>query len=139
MFMAICTPSDPLDEFVLTDNCYHVFEGPNRIQTNVKTGESGELAWTSFHEFAPISPKLMIVLRSFLLPSTQEDVTPAAGHARGTAWSMAVDGIFGSDTNSMLADLPVSKPRNNYTYLVNGTLQLNWDEDGSLRQNQILF
>jgi hypothetical protein len=29
MYMAVCTPSDPSDEFILTDDSYNVFEGPN--------------------------------------------------------------------------------------------------------------
>jgi hypothetical protein len=73
MYMAIRTPSNPGDEFILTDNCYNFFEGKNNVLTDVNTGRSQEMAWMSFHDFAPISPKLLIVLRSFILPEPLED------------------------------------------------------------------
>ncbi len=60
MFMAICTPSDPRDEFIVTDNCYHIFEGPNHVQLRPEAAKTDDGAWTSFHEFAPISPKLRL-------------------------------------------------------------------------------
>ncbi|KAI5455794.1 hypothetical protein BGZ63DRAFT_397949 [Mariannaea sp. PMI_226] len=139
MFMAICTPSDPQDDFIITDNCYHVFEGPSRVLIDPETGKSEELAWTSFHEFAPISPKLMIVLRSNLLSSEEEVSQPSEKAVRDKWWSLAVEHIFGSDTNSMLANLPISRARNNYTQLASGMLQLIPGEDGSLRREHKFF
>ncbi|KAH9211163.1 hypothetical protein DL95DRAFT_512008 [Leptodontidium sp. 2 PMI_412] len=139
MYMALCTPSDPKDEFVLTDNSYHVFEGPGHVLTDLNTGKSQEMAWISFHEFAPISPKLMIVLRSFILPSPLEDANPKVKASRDIWWSLAVEKIFESGTNSLLADLPIKKAGNNYTEILNGRLQLIPSEDGSLRQNHKFF
>lgn len=56
LYMAICTTSQADDEFILTDNGYHVSEGPNHCVTDLSTGNSKELAWINLHEFAPISP-----------------------------------------------------------------------------------
>ncbi|KAL7961058.1 hypothetical protein V8C34DRAFT_320308 [Trichoderma compactum] len=123
MFMAMCTPSKAQDEFILTDNCYHVFEGPSQYMVNPETGELQDVAWTSFHEFAPISPKLMIVLRSFLLPSSEEDSLPGVKTGKDMLWSLAVANFHGSDVNSTLADLPIVKSDNNYTHIKNGVLQ----------------
>ncbi|KAL6836938.1 hypothetical protein V8C40DRAFT_228754 [Trichoderma camerunense] len=131
-FMAICTPSNAQDEFLLTDNCYHVSEGAFQCSVSLETGESKEGAWTNFHEFAPISPKLMIVLRSFLLPSAEEDSLPGVKAKKDMLWSLAVERFHGSDVNSTLADLPVMKCDNNYTYIKNGVLQCR--EDNFSRQ-----
>ncbi|RDL32945.1 Uncharacterized protein BP5553_08384 [Venustampulla echinocandica] len=139
MYMAICTPSNPKDEFILTDNSYHVFEGPGRIGIDVNTGKTQEIVWTNFHEFSPVSPKLMIVLRSFLLPSPLEDANPKVKAHRDMCRSLAVENNFESGTNSVLADLPIEKARNNYTEILNGGCQFIPHEDGSLRQNHKFF
>ena len=139
MYMAICTPSNPGDEFILTNNCYNFFEGKNNVLTDVNTGRSQEMAWMSFHDFAPISPKLMIVLRSFILPEPLEDANSKVKANRDMWRSLTVETIFGGGTNSLLADLPISKSRNNYTEMVNSGLQLDRHEDGSLRQNHKFF
>jgi hypothetical protein len=78
MYMAICTPSNPADEFILTDNSYNVFEGPFCFVNDAKTGNVEAASLTPLHEFAPISPKLMIILRSSMLPVTEEDSNPTA-------------------------------------------------------------
>lgn len=64
MYMVICTSSDPNDEFILIENSYNVFEGPNCIMADKDTGKVERATYDPFHEFAPISPKLMIVLKA---------------------------------------------------------------------------
>jgi hypothetical protein len=58
-FLALCTVQDDADEFVHTENAYSVFEGPM---------ERG--IWTDYHVFAPVTPKIMIVMRSAILPGS---------------------------------------------------------------------
>lgn len=137
-FMAICTPSNAQDEFLLTDNCYHVSEGIFQSFVSLETGESETGAWTNFHEFAPISPKLMIVLRSFLLPSPEEDSLPGVKAEKDMLWSLAVERFHGSDVNSTLADLPIVKPDNNYSHKTDGVLQFQ-DENFSLQRHHKFF
>ncbi|KAK0757604.1 hypothetical protein N5P37_009618, partial [Trichoderma harzianum] len=137
-FMAICTPSNPQDEFLLTDNCYHVSEGAFQCFVSLETGESKEGAWTNFHEFAPISPKLMIVLRNFILPSPEEDSLPGVKAEKEMLWSLAVERFHGSDVNSTLADLPITKPDNNYSHKTKGILQFQ-DENFSLQRHHKFF
>ncbi|KAI1129167.1 hypothetical protein F5Y10DRAFT_239041 [Nemania abortiva] len=132
MYMAICTPSEPEAEFILTDNCYNVFEGPNTHAQNPATGEFTETGWTSFHEFAPLSPKLMIVLRSNLLPVPEEDSNPEIKAWRDAQRKGAVDDFYGYSVQSKLADLPINKARNNYSQVVNGRVQNLPGEDGRL-------
>lgn len=137
-FMAICTPSNAQDEFLLTDNCYHVSEGIFQSFVSLETGESETGAWTNFHEFAPITPKLMIVLRSFLLPSPEEDSLPGVKAEREMLWSLMVEKFHGSDANSTLADLPIAIPDNNYSHNTNGVLQFQ-DETFSLQRHHKFF
>ncbi|ENH71317.1 hypothetical protein FOC1_g10006174 [Fusarium oxysporum f. sp. cubense race 1] len=105
MYMAICTPSNPDDEFILTDNSYNVFEGPNHFAQDIQTGEVHGVADANFHEFAPVSPRLMIVLRHFLLPVPEEDRDPEIRELRETMRYTSVDDTFGVDTKSSLEDL----------------------------------
>ena len=65
-YLAFCTPEDPEDEFILSENSYGVFEGLN----------SSNKLWTDFHLFAPVTPKLMIILRSNMLPRRFDDEDP---------------------------------------------------------------
>ncbi|KAI1429150.1 hypothetical protein F5Y12DRAFT_539827 [Xylaria sp. FL1777] len=134
MYMAICTPSEAEAEFILTDNSYNVFEGPNTFAKNPVTGEIMDTGWTSFHEFAPLSPKLMIVLRSFLFPIPEEDSDPKIKASRDAHRKMAVDDWYGASQQSQLADLPIHKPRNSYSEIVNGRVRLRPGEDGVKRK-----
>ncbi|KAK5989089.1 hypothetical protein PT974_10587 [Cladobotryum mycophilum] len=68
MFMTICTPANEDEEFILTENCCNVREGPTSWVEDENTGEKMAREGFSFHEFAPVSPKLMFVLRSGNLP-----------------------------------------------------------------------
>ncbi|XXH01737.1 hypothetical protein Hte_008098 [Hypoxylon texense] len=135
MFMAICTPSNPGAEFILTDNSYGIFEGPNTFAKDPKTGDVIEAGWTNFHEFAPLSPKLMIILRSSLLPNPEEDGSERIRKERESQRKEAVDDWYGTDHKSSLADLPITKPRNNYSQVVNGRVELLPGSDGRLRKN----
>ncbi|KAI0107161.1 hypothetical protein GGR51DRAFT_516486 [Nemania sp. FL0031] len=132
MYLAICTPSDPEAEFILTDNSYNVFEGPNTVAKNPVTGKFRDTGWTSYHEFAPLSPKLMIVLRSSLLPVPEEDSNPEIKAWRDARRKEAVDDFYGGPVESNLADLPINKARNNYSQVVNGRIQQLPGEDGTL-------
>ncbi|CAN9170956.1 unnamed protein product [Alternaria alternata] len=49
-YLAFCTPCEMNDEFVLTENCYNVHEGPNRTVLNPETGEHEVISWSSYHD-----------------------------------------------------------------------------------------
>lgn len=140
MYMAICTPSDPSAEFILTGNSYNVFEGPNTFSQNPVTGKFDESGWTSFHEFAPLSPKLMIVLRSNLLPVPEEDSNPEIKAWREARRKEAVDDWYGASQQSILADLPIHKARNNYSQVINGRVHSLPGQDGTpLKTHKFCF
>lgn len=134
-YMAICTPKNPDDEFILTDNSYNIFEGPNTFAEDIQTGEVGGLSNTPLHEFAPISPKLMIVLRSDCLPNPLEDMDEAVKEYRSFKRFLAVDMMYPFDVKSLLDDLPIEKARNSYTQVVDGRLTLVSGEDGKPRRD----
>lgn len=121
-YMAICTPSDPDEEFILSDNSYNVFEGPN---TSVEDADSGERTGSfhaGFHEFAPISPRLMLVLRSFALPVPEEDRVQSIREWRESMRNLCFDSVFGAGVKSMLHDLPVKKAANSYSEIIDGVV-----------------
>ena len=109
-FLAFCTPNDPEDEFLLTQNAYSICEGPRN---------PGK--WTDWHRFAPVSPKVMMVLRSNLLSSGGiEEDGDIKRILEGAVRSMHLD----PDTaGSWLEDLPVTRARTNYSQVVDGRLQ----------------
>lgn len=139
MFMNICYPSAAASEFIVTDNSYGVHEGPTNVAVDPETGELVDMGWCNFHEFAPISPRLMIVLRSSLLPSPSEDVTPWDKAQRDQWRKLAVDDVFGEDAQSLLGDLNIQKPENNYTEMIQGRRYVIPTEDGCLKSNHKFF
>ncbi|KPM38266.1 hypothetical protein AK830_g8295 [Neonectria ditissima] len=117
-YMAIWTPSEADAEFIVTDNSYNIFEGPNTFVTDGATGKVEGAAHTPLHEFSPISPKLMIVLRSLLLPNPKEDANPEVAKLRAQLRFEALDKVYSDSVESVLADLPIAKAENSYSKLV---------------------
>ncbi len=109
-FIAFCTPKNIEDEFLLTQNSYSVYEGP-----------TSPGPWTDYHRFAPVSPKIMIVLRSVLLPcpGLKEDMETQRMLLEVTK-SMHCDP---DKAISYLEDLPVRRALNNYSKIVNGQVE----------------
>ena len=109
-YMAFCEPQSSEDEFILTDNGFGIFEGPVVYDTtNPKsTGpdgsppQLGEPIYREFHKLAPLSPRLILVLRSNLLRNEpiwegREGIV-SLGYARPNALSL-------------LQDLPIKPPK----------------------------
>ncbi|KAF1947455.1 hypothetical protein EJ02DRAFT_507895 [Clathrospora elynae] len=135
-FLAFCTPDNPNDEFILTENCYNVHEGPNATGFNSNTSEYEVVSWISYHEFSPITPKLMLVLRSFLLPNDEEDANEHMKKWRDDLYQASTRSHADPATaKSILEDLPVKKARNSYSQITAGGIQLLPNEDGSRRSS----
>ncbi|KFY72462.1 hypothetical protein V499_07421 [Pseudogymnoascus sp. VKM F-103] len=134
MFMALCTPSEQEDEFLLTENGYGIHEGPVSGLVNPSTGQFTATSYTEYHVFAIISPRLMIVLRSFVLPNSMEDNLESIRKYRETVYRICASmHVNPNEAHSILADLPISKARNSYTKLMGGRLVLLNGEDGTHR------
>ncbi|KAL6815960.1 hypothetical protein GGI42DRAFT_312700 [Trichoderma sp. SZMC 28013] len=130
-YMAICTTSEATDEFILTDNCYNVFEGPNTFRMDI-TGQVIPSDHAGYHQFAPISPRLIIVLRSLALPIPEEDYDREISQMRNDALWSSFQQTFGQ-WNSILEDLPIKKCRNNYSEIINGEVHPGARYDGKFR------
>ncbi|KAK5993789.1 hypothetical protein PT974_07226 [Cladobotryum mycophilum] len=139
MYLTICTPAELNEEFILTENSYNVWEGPNRWDHDPTTGESTRVGALDLHEFAPVSPKLMLVSRSNLLPEALGGSNPKARAERESEWQARLKGIFDPNTKSMLHDLPVGKARNDYSAMVNGRIEIKPDWDGKLRNTDRFY
>ena len=109
-YIAFCTPKIEIDEFLMTQNVYSIFEGPN----------NGGV-WTDYHIFAPVSPKLMIITRHFLLQSGVDEEEPS--RQKLLEWNKTMH-INPDSAGSCLEDLPIAKARNNYSKVVNGKTEL---------------
>ena len=105
-YIAFCTPQLEADEFLMTQNVYSIFEGPN----------SGGV-WTDYHIFAPVSPKLMIITRNCLLKDGVDEDEQSRQELLERNKSMHIHPDL---AGSCLDDLPIAKARNNYSQVVNG-------------------
>jgi hypothetical protein len=74
-YLSFCTPSDPNDEFLMTENSYGIHEGPKSTIADPYSGKILTTFHTEYHTFAHIAPNLTMILRSFLLPSPTEDLS----------------------------------------------------------------
>lgn len=136
MYMALCTPSEGDDEFLLTENGYGIHEGPVSGRIDPSSGGFTATSYTEYHVFAAISPRLMIVLRSFLLPNPTEDHIQDVREFRQTMYRLTTNTHNDPNkANSILADLPILKARNSYTEFIDGKLVLRNGEDGTHRAN----
>ena len=109
-YLCFCTPKDPIEEFLLTQNAYGIFEGP-----------CDHRSWTDWHTFAPVNHRLVIISRSQYLggvPNIPSQLAKAFAEIQRTVvktvTSMYEDP---AEAHSWLADLPVSRPIPSYSIL----------------------
>ncbi|KAH6681370.1 hypothetical protein B0J14DRAFT_623366 [Halenospora varia] len=120
-YMALMTPSNQEDEFLLTQNAYSIHEGAVTERFNPVTGKMECTAYTEFHLFASIAPRLLIVLRSYLLPVSQEDSDSTIKKHRKVLYEASVAShCHPEQAGSLLRDLPISKALNSYSKIVDG-------------------
>lgn len=136
MYLALCTPSGQNDEFLLTENLYSVYEGPGSLSRDPDTNETVLRAYTELHTFSVVSPKLMMVLRSFILPVPEEDADEEMKAWREEMYQLnAIQHDDPMNANSIIKDLPITKARNSYTMIVDGRIVLRDGEDGQYRSH----
>lgn len=123
-YMAFCAPEHSRDEFLLTDNVFGIFEGPNTTTINSVTGEVVPGVWNEWHNFAPLSADLMVLLRSNWLPGN--DVEGSISREKVYQALLAMHPIP-ERAGSMLQDLPVKRCSTSYCAMQSGKLAF---EDG---------
>ena len=132
-YMALCTPEDMWSEIILSDNSYNIFEGPNTFVADRPTGQVLGGGHAGFHEFSPISPRIMIVLRSHAVVNPIEDSDPRVKeHRDDTRWS-AFEEPFGTEWTSLLKDLPITKANSSCSQIINGRVVPAGGFDGTYR------
>jgi hypothetical protein len=97
-FLTIVQPESDTDEFIITENCFGIFEGAVEFDTPYG------LQQFPYHVLAPISPRLAIVLRRTIL---LDDPMNRAMRAMMESDRCALPGMPPLRP-SMLADLPVT-------------------------------
>jgi hypothetical protein len=121
-YLALCTPNLPDDDnFLLTENAYSIHEGSNSFDLDPQTGKMTLKCYTESHIFAPISPRLIIVLRSAILPNPLEDANEKVREWRQKLMDLTtIQHNNPAKGITMLEDLPVTKARNSYSRIDNG-------------------
>ncbi len=120
-YMALVTPTNPDDEFLLTQNAYSIHEGAETERFNPVTGKMECSAYTEFHVFAPIAPRLLIVLRTIFLPVLEEDFDDTIREWREAAYKAITEPHLHPETaGRFLRDLPIRKALNSYSKIVDG-------------------
>ena len=110
-YMAFCEPQSSEDEFIITNNGFGIFEGPVVYDpANLKSAGDGspllgDPVYTEFHKLAPLSPRLILILRSNYLRDE-----PIWDKRRKV--SNELDPRRNSD--SLLQDLPIKHPKAHY-------------------------
>ncbi|KAF2797003.1 hypothetical protein K505DRAFT_372805 [Melanomma pulvis-pyrius CBS 109.77] len=136
MYLALCTPSNPSEEFILTENAFSIYEGPTSCSVNPKTGERTVTAYTEFHVLGIISPSLMMILRSNLLPEPREDRNEEVRMQRAMWLEVHMQcHTDPKNARSVLEDLPVAKARSSYTTEADGQIVLAEGEVGTHRSS----
>ncbi|RBR26055.1 uncharacterized protein FIESC28_01083 [Fusarium coffeatum] len=133
-WMAICTPANTEEEFVLTENGYNVHEGPTVGFEDKETGECISLG-PAFHYFAPIAPRVMILLRSQHLPEPLDDGDPDNKAFRRQRREIMINSLYGPGTESIMEDLPVHIAFNSYSKVIDGRRIPLPGWDGRLNKN----
>ncbi|KAL9084264.1 MAG: hypothetical protein Q9159_005309 [Coniocarpon cinnabarinum] len=100
-------PQSPGLEFVLTENAFSIFEGPDSAH-----------AWTDYHLFSPVSPKLLILSRSILLGTGYEEDTERLQTMRRLTTIPHFDPE--KAYKSVFDSLPVHQANNNYSRIIDG-------------------
>jgi hypothetical protein len=123
-YMALVTPNSKEDEFLLTQNAYSIFEGASTLKLSPGTGKSEVSAYTEFHLFAPIAPRLLIVLRTFLLPVPEQDCADILEEREIFLKAAMVRHLNPEEAGMFLRDLPITRALNSYSKIVDGKLVL---------------
>lgn len=113
-YPVLCVPLQKDEEFVLSEHSFCLHEGPS-------DGDNG--AWTDFHVFCIIAPRLAIMLRLDLLPERLEESNEkVCSEKRQKLGEILSKHRIPGEATSRFRDLPVYKPRSGYQKNEDGSL-----------------
>ncbi|KAK5676634.1 hypothetical protein LTS10_010935 [Elasticomyces elasticus] len=134
--MAFCKPRSADDEWLLTDTAYSMFEGPSTEALQLITGQR-KREYTEWHNFAPVSASLLIVLRSILLPGGI--VKPGAELRKALYQAGLRPHPNPKAATSLLQNLPVEQCSNSYSTVRSGEFVINAGVCDYTPQDQFIF
>ena len=124
-FMTFIQPANPENEFIITDSAFGIHEGPTKISQPLNADMTAEFSWerlqlqdeskdtdsyyTEFHKMAPLSPKLLLVLRWHCLANEE-----AKRNLRETADILRFRGSHQFKSPSIFDKLHLDLPRPTY-------------------------
>lgn len=113
-----------------TENSYSVFEGPSNPILRLRSGDVTPGIYTEYHNFAPISPKLMIVLRSnFLCPLPGHGVPQQIQNLWNDIEAAMRAGHLSPDAaGSILQNIPIQKSEVIYRHTGNSIPKAHRDD-----------
>jgi hypothetical protein len=128
-YLAFCKPGD-YEEFLLTENSYCVFEGPSNPILRLLSGDVTPGIYTEYHNFAPISPKLIIVLQNiFLRPLPGDDVPQQIRKLwNDIGVAMRARHLYPDAAGSILRDIPIQKCEVSYRHTEDSNLKAHRDD-----------
>ncbi|KAL3455898.1 hypothetical protein BJX64DRAFT_271579 [Aspergillus heterothallicus] len=118
-YMTFCQPDSAEEEFLLTENAFGIFEGPSTVQHDILTGKKTVQLYNEYHNFAPVSPRLIIILRSCILPFPGDKGNFSAIR-RVFARALRSAHLRPDQAKSVLEDLPIRPCKTVYH---NGTIE----------------
>lgn len=105
-YMTFCQPTNADEEFLFTENAFGIFEGPSSESHYILTGKKEAIVYTEYHNFAPLTPRLLIILRSSLLPHPGDNRDSVETRALFLK-ALKSSHLHSDQAGSVLEDLPV--------------------------------
>jgi hypothetical protein len=113
MHLAFVAPSNPEQEFILTENAFSIHERPTSVSIHRVTGKQTMKAHIEFHLLSIVSPNLAMILRHNSLPEPLEDANPVIRQQKVVILADQARQHFDPmHATSLLLDLPIAKARN---------------------------
>ncbi|KAL4919625.1 hypothetical protein BDW62DRAFT_199638 [Aspergillus aurantiobrunneus] len=118
-YMSFCQPHSAEEEFLLTENAFGIFEGPSTVRKEISSckTQTAPVLYTEYHNFAPISPQLIIILRSAVLPFPGDTGEYAEIRSKFAA-ALRARHLEPDKAGSILEDLPVRPCKTVYSRAV---------------------
>lgn len=108
-FIAFCEPLASGDEFVLTQNAFCIFEGLSTGTFNPLTQKMECNVYSEYRNFAPLSPRLMIILRSHLLDSGDQESDILRDWRDQVSSAVRSRHLYPDKAGSILQHLPIRR------------------------------
>lgn len=129
-YVAFCQPEQSDQEFILTENSCSVFEGPSNPGLRLESGNITPGIYTEWHNFAPVTPRLLIVLRSVFLPPLVGELPEAVRDLFQSIHSAArARHLYPDAAGSMLQDMPIQKCEVEYMNARDSNFQAHKDDN----------